>query len=61
LEKIRKSTRKTQKSLHEKIDELKKQEIKKALEEYKGNKTKAAKELDISRRDLIKMIKGLKL
>ena len=52
---------KVPKTLKEKIEALKKEEIKKALKKHNGNRTKAAEELGISRRGLTKMLKRLKL
>ncbi len=60
-EKIREPEEKIPETLQEKIEALKKKEIKKALEKHNGNKTKAAEELGISRRGLTKMLKRLKL
>ncbi len=60
-EKMRKPEEKIPRTLSEKIEVLKKKEIRKALEKHKGNKTRAAKELGISRWGLIKMLKSLKM
>lgn len=48
-------------TLMEKLDELKREEIEKALKKHNGNKTKTAEELGISRWGLVKMIKFLKM
>jgi len=58
---IRDGRGKVPKTLKEKIEALKKEEIKKALKKHNGNRTKAAEELGISRRGLTKMLKRLKL
>ncbi len=49
------------KTLIEKIEEIRRKEIEKALKKHNGNRTKAAEELGISRRGLTKMLKRLKL
>ena len=59
--KVREPEEKTPGTLQEKIEELKKKEIKKALEKHRGNKTKTAEELGLSRKGLTKMLKRLKL
>ena len=56
---IRDGRGKVPKTLKEKIEALKKEEIKKALKKHNGNRTKAAEELGISRWGLIKMMKSL--
>lgn len=60
-EKLRICLEKIPMTLSEKIDALKKKEIKKALIKHNNNKTKAAKELGISRKGLSKMIRRLKI
>ncbi len=50
---------KSPETLSEKLKALKHAEIKKALKKHNGNKTKAAKELGITRQGLIKMMKSL--
>jgi len=60
-EKVIESEEKIPRTLHEKIEELKSKEIKKTLEKHNGNRTRAAKELGISRVCLIKWIKKLEL
>ena len=52
---------KPKKTLKEKIEDLQRMEIQKALIKHKGNKTKAAEELGITRRGLLKMMKRLKM
>ncbi len=60
-EEIRNPKNKTPKTLKEKIDKLKKEEIEKALEKYNGNKTKAAEELGIRREVLSRYVKRYKM
>ena len=52
---------KVPKTLKEKIEALKKEEIRKALKKHNGNKTKTAEELGLSRQGLLKMMKELGL
>jgi len=60
-EKLRVCLGKIPMTLSEKIDALKKKEIKKVLAEYDNNKTKVAEELGVSRKGLLKMMKRLKM
>ena len=58
---IRDGKGKVPKTLKEKIEALKKEEIKKALKKHNGNRTKAAEELGIRREVLSRYVKKYKL